>query len=103
MYVKVDREFRATLADPTDFKKFHVEAACAAAEIERLRQALRGIARVDSAEAAWVSQAWLRGLPELQHDRAFQDGLTAMIEKARPHGWIDAATGAIKAHVKFLA
>lgn len=102
MYVKVDENFHARLVEPTDFKKFHIEAVCAAHEIDKLRQALAEVARVDSAEAAWVSQAWLRGQPELKADAAFQDGLSAMIVKARPHGWIDEATGAIKAHVKFL-
>ena len=28
--------------------------------------------------------------------------LTAMIEKARPHGWIDEARKAIKAHVEWV-
>ena len=29
-------------------------------------------------------------------------GLTTMIEKARPHGWIDEARQAIKAHVEWV-
>jgi hypothetical protein len=33
---------------------------------------------------------------------AWQQALTGMIEKAKPHGWIDAQRQAIKAHVEWV-
>ena len=50
---------------------------------------------------AWVAEQTLREWPALRDDTDWQEALTAMIEKARPHGWIDAITGAIKAHVEW--
>ena len=34
-------------------------------------------------------------------DQAWQQNLSAMIEKAKPHGWIDEARKAIKAHIEW--
>jgi hypothetical protein len=44
----------------------------------------------------------LRAWPGRSNDRAWQEQLTAMIEKARPHGWIDDANKTIKAHVEWV-
>ena len=54
------------------------------------------------ADTAWISQAALRRWPEVAQDAAWQQALAAMIEKARPHGWIDDARAAIKAHVEWV-
>jgi hypothetical protein len=37
----------------------------------------------------------------LAQDTAWQAALTGMIDKARPHGWIDEARAAIKAHLEW--
>jgi hypothetical protein len=50
-----------------------------------------------------VAEAALRKWDGRANDRAWQDGLTAMIAKAEPHGWVDRAAGAIKAHVEWVA
>ena len=39
--------------------------------------------------------------PGVEHDAAWQQNFSAMIEKARPHGWIDDEDKAIKAHVEW--
>ena len=44
----------------------------------------------------------MRRWPGVEHDTAWQQNLSAMIEKARPHGWIDDARKAIKAHIEWV-
>jgi hypothetical protein len=36
------------------------------------------------------------------HDELWQRNFSAMIEKARPHGWIDDQRKAIKAHIEWV-
>jgi hypothetical protein len=54
------------------------------------------------ADTAWISQDALRLRPEVAADAAWQQSFAAMIEKARPHGWVDDARKAIKAHVDWV-
>ena len=39
----------------------------------------------------------------VEHDAAWQQNFAAMIEKARPHGWINDEDMTIKAHVEWAA
>ncbi|GGC77998.1 hypothetical protein [Chelatococcus reniformis] len=66
-----------------------------------VRQALAGRVGFPDEATAWVAEQTLRQWPTLKDSAAWQQALTAMIEKARPHGWVDPATGAIKAHVEW--
>jgi hypothetical protein len=52
-------------------------------------------------ETAWVSEAALRRWADIAQDASWQQSLGAMIEKARPHGWIDDDRKAIKAHIEW--
>jgi hypothetical protein len=70
-------------------------------ELERVRVALGGAIELVDVDTAWVLEATLRGAPEVAQDRTWQDALGTMIEKARPHGWIDNTRKAIKAHVEW--
>jgi len=45
----------------------------------------------------------LREWPGHAGDAEWQASLTAMIEKAKPYGWIDEANRSIKAHVEWVA
>jgi len=45
----------------------------------------------------------LRHWPGVERDDAWQQSFSAMIEKARPHGWIDDQRKAIKAHIEWVA
>jgi hypothetical protein len=99
MYIAVTEAFDVRLEEPGDFKRFHIEVAHPASAAEKVAAVLEGIATLDGDGHAWVSAAQLRAWPGL--DQAFRDGLERMIEKAKPHGWIDEARDAIKAHVKW--
>jgi hypothetical protein len=71
--------------------------------LDDIRRAIAGKADLPDADTAWIFEDALRHWPDVAHDAAWQQNLTAMIEKARPHGWIDDARKAIKAHIEWVA
>lgn len=99
MFLKVAADGGVSLEDRDNFRAFKLVVVRARDEIAEVRRALAGTAEVEDHDTAWIFEAALRGWPGV--DAAWQQGLTAMIEKARPHGWIDDARKAIKAHVEW--
>jgi predicted transcriptional regulator len=89
------------LEDASNFRAFKVVVAVPGADLETVRAALADIAVLPDRDTAWVSEQALRAWPEVANDTAWQDALTAMIAKARPHGWVDDASKSIKAHVEW--
>lgn len=102
MFVKIAKDQSVTLEDRDNFRAFKVVAEGSAAAPDMARRALAGLADLVDTDTAWVRQAALRSRPEVAQDEAWQQAFSAMIEKARPHGWIDDARQAIKAHVEWL-
>lgn len=103
MFVKVTADRRVTLEDRDNFRAFKLVVEGHREDIEAVRRTLAGTAELPDAETAWISQDALRDRPEVAQDAAWQQSFAAMIEKARPHGWIDDARQAIKAHVEWTA
>ncbi len=101
MFVKLSANGRVTLEDPGNFRAFKLVVEGGSAKLEATRTALAGVAELPDQETAWISQAALRGRPEVARDAAWQQSFGAMIEKARPHGWIDDQRQAIKAHIEW--
>ncbi len=95
-----DRTMR--LEDRDNFRAFKLVVEGSRAELDAVRAALAGTAELADADTAWVLEAALRGRPEVADDAAWQQALAGMIDKARPHGWIDDARKAIKAHIEWL-
>ncbi len=87
------------LDEPGDFRKFKVVVDAGRDALAGLRDHLAGTVDFDDADTAWVAIAALRGW---NGDAAWQQGLAAMVDKARPHGWIDPAGLRIRAHVEWL-
>jgi hypothetical protein len=102
MFVKLSVDGNVTLEDRDNFRAFKLVVEGPVARIYDARSALDGIAELVDETTAWVSAAALRGRPEVAQDTAWQQSFAAMIEKARPHGWIDEARQAIKAHVEWV-
>jgi hypothetical protein len=102
MFLKVVAASEVELEDASNFRSFKVVVAMPDADLETVRRALSNIALLPERDTAWVHERGLRAWPEVANDRAWQDQLTAMIEKARPHGWIDDANKTIKAHVEWM-
>jgi hypothetical protein len=103
MIIRLSRDGALHLDAPEDFKRFKVVVEDAGRDVARARAALSSVARLEDDATAWVAEAALRQWDGMKTDSAWQDGLTAMIAKAEPHGWVDRATGAIKAHVEWVA
>lgn len=89
------------LEEADDFKSFRVVIGCGLKDPEAAGTAFEGIARFTDKRTAWVYERALRTWLGLTSDRAWQEGLDAMIVKARPFGWIDDEAHAIKAHVVY--
>jgi hypothetical protein len=100
LIIDVSSGYAASLRDPEDFRRFHVELDLDKAAVPELRARLGGLADWVDSEVAWISVAALRRLPGVTADAAWENGLAAMTEKARPHGWIrEAPVPAIRAHL----
>jgi hypothetical protein len=100
MFIQV-RAGKASLQDAGNFRAFKIVCDGAEGDLEGLRAALAGLADVDGDGHAWVAPAVLRADPAVAADAAWQQGFDAMIEKARPHGWVHPDSGAIRAHIEW--
>ena len=101
MFVKVSASGGVTLEDPSNFRAFKVVVEGNSAKIDNARRALAGLADVSDKDTAWVFEAALRKRSEVAQDATWQQSLGTMIEKAKPHGWIDEQRKAIKAHIEW--
>ena len=101
MFIKLSTDGRVALQERDSFRAFKLVVEGSPASLDAARRALAGFAEMPDQATAWVFEAALRRRPEVAQDRAWQDQLGAMIEKARPHGWIDDERKAIKAHIEW--
>lgn len=60
----------------------------------------QGTGRFEGEETCWVSRYGLQALAGAQATAEWLQSMQAMVAKARPHGWVDEATGDIRAHVE---
>jgi predicted transcriptional regulator len=103
MFISVVAPGVAALEDRHNFRAFKIVAGMPGAGLDEVRRALSGIAEVSDRDTVWVFQDALRRWPGVADDAAWQNAFAAMIEKARPHGWIDDNKKAIKAHIEWPA
>jgi len=101
MFFRFSLEDGLRLEERDSFRAFKLVVDGRREDLDRVRAALAGAIDLADADTAWVFVATLRRWPEVARDAAWQDALSAMIAKARPHGWIDDARQAIKAHVEW--
>ncbi|MEX2199848.1 MAG: hypothetical protein WD711_00515 [Dongiaceae bacterium] len=101
MIVSLDTGRSARLDDADNFRAFKVTAP---KNMDRaaLAAALGSVGRLheDGSEHAWIDEAELRKLSGRADDKAWNDQASAMIDYAKRSGWIDPATGAIRAHIE---
>jgi hypothetical protein len=102
MFVKVTADRRVVFEDRDNFRAFKLVVEASREHLDAIRSMLQGTAELPDADTAWISQDALRSRPEVAADTAWQQSFAAMIEKARPHGWIDDARKAIKAHAEWV-
>jgi hypothetical protein len=101
MFVKLSVEGQVTLEDRDNFRAFKLVVEGGPARLEQARRALANTAELPDQANAWIFEQALRQRPEVAQDATWQSSLGAMIEKARPHGWIDEQKKAIKAHIEW--
>jgi hypothetical protein len=93
---------RAAIGGPAEFPGLQLVVEGDRSGLDRARRALTGKAELPDADAAWIFTDTLRHWPDVAHDTAWQRGLSTMIEKARPHRWIDDNRNPIKAQVEWV-
>ena len=101
MFVKVAADGSVTLEDHNNFRAFKLMVEGGPARADQVRRALTNTAELIDNSHAWIFEQALRQRPEVAQDTAWQANLGTMIEKARPHGWIDDQRKAIKAHIEW--
>jgi hypothetical protein len=101
MFIKLSSDGRVTLEDRDNFRAFKLVIEGGPDGLEAARRALAGTAELPDQATAWVSETTLRERHEVAQDATWQQNFSAMVEKARPHGWIDDAHKAIKAHIEW--
>jgi hypothetical protein len=101
MFVKLSATGSVTLEDRDNFRAFKLVVEGGPARLEQARRALADTAELPDQATAWIFEKALRRRPEVAGDAAWQGNLGAMIEKAKPHGWIDEQKKAIKAHIEW--
>jgi hypothetical protein len=91
-----------TLEQPDDFARFHCEIDGAHASLDRARQALSGIAELESQETAWVDMQALMRLGRHSTEQAadaWTASAQAMVAKAHKYGWVRDEPPAVKSHI----
>jgi hypothetical protein len=102
MFLKVSAGGEVTFEDRDNFRAFKLVAEGEPGRLDEVRGAVGGKAELPDAQTAWVFEDALRAWSGVAGNADWQGKLSAMIEKARPHGWIDDARKAIKAHVEWV-
>jgi hypothetical protein len=102
MFLKLTAADVLQFEDRQNFRAFKLVVEGDRSRLENARRAVAGKAELPDADTAWIFEETLRRWPGVEHDGAWQQNFSAMIEKARPHGWIDDAREAIKAHIEWV-
>lgn len=102
MFLKVSAGGEVTFEDRDNFRAFKLVAEGEPDKLDTVRRAVAGKAELSDAQTAWVFEDALRRWAGVADNADWQSKLSAMIEKSRPHGWIDDARKAIKAHVEWV-
>ena len=101
MFVKVSADGSVSLEDRDNFRAFKLVVEGGPEKLDAARRALTGTAELPDQATAWIFEVALRQRTEVAQDAKWQGNLGTMIEKARPHGWIDEQKRAIKGHIEW--
>ena len=101
MFLKLSATGSVTLEDRDNFRAFKLVIEGGPARLDRARRALMNTAELDDVSDGWIFEQALRQRPEVAGDAAWQVSLGTMIEKAKPHGWVDETKKAIRAHIEW--
>jgi hypothetical protein len=102
MFLKLSAADGLQFEDRDNFRAFKLVVEDDRSRLDDVRRALAGKAELPDADTAWIFEGALRHWQGVAQDAAWQQNFSAMIEKARPHGWIDEQRKAIKAHIEWV-
>jgi hypothetical protein len=102
MFLNLSKAGELQFEDRHNFRAFKLVVEGNGSRLDSVRRALASVADLPDAETAWIYESALRRWPGLEHDAVWQQSFSAMIEKARPYGWIDDQRQAIKAHIEWV-
>lgn len=101
MIIAITADGSLELREPDDFKGFKIFAADPAISDSEVATALTGIAAPDpDGKHFWVAQDALRHWGGTPQSAEWIAAFDKMVEKVKPFGWIDPATGAIRGHLE---
>jgi hypothetical protein len=103
VFLKFSAAGELQFEDRNNFRAFRLVVEGEPGRLDQVRSAVAGKAELPDADTAWIMEDTLRRWPGVENDTGWQQNFSAMIEKARPHGWIDDSRKAIKAHVEWVA
>lgn len=102
MFLKLSVADGLQFEDRDNFRAFKLVAESEPGKLDAVRSAAAGKAELPDAQTAWIFEDALRRWAGVADNADWQSKFSAMIEKARPHGWIDDARKAIKAHIEWV-
>ena len=102
MFLKFSGATGLQFEDRNNFRAFKLVIEGSRDDLERVRRAVSGKAELLDGDTAWIFESALRDWPGVAGDSDWQRNFSTMIEKARPHGWIDDERKAIKAHIEWV-
>jgi hypothetical protein len=92
----------ATLAEPTDCKKFHVEASGAGARDVAQVAVVLGTPLDAPADHAWVPVDWVRDQAAGRVPIGWESDFDAMLGFAASKGWLSDDRRLVQAHVEWV-
>jgi hypothetical protein len=101
VFLKLTKTGELLFGDRHNFRAFKLVVEADRSRLAEVRSAIAQKAMLPDADTAWIFQETLRSWPGVEQDAEWQRHFAAMIEKARPHGWIDDEARTIKAHVEW--
>ena len=102
MFLKLSADGSVSLEDRDNFRAFKLVIVGGPARLDQARRALLNTAELPDQATAWIFEQALRQRAEVANNATWQTNLGGMIEKAKPHGWIDEQKQAIKAHIEWV-
>jgi hypothetical protein len=100
MFITITRAGHIELRDAADFRAFKIVDRSGKGRVE-LAAALDGLATLTSdGTAAWVDASAVPKLLPVAPSAEWQTSFNSMLASARRFGWVDEATGAVRAHIE---
>lgn len=100
MIIRLTARGEIELEERSNFQRFHLAVSALPEVFDRIRDLPCQLIRFENRDVSWVSIGELQHLIGLE-ERGLQQEFSAMITKARLHGWVSADGSEVRAHVEW--